>query len=77
MSEPHDNYWQAVADVADQIVAELRDAEPDEDRDERLHRLGGNRFLISRISAAGHAPPGVMRMRVSGLHSLLNFYRRK
>jgi peptidoglycan/xylan/chitin deacetylase (PgdA/CDA1 family) len=45
--------------------------------DERLHRPGGNRFLISRISAAGHAPPGVMRMRVSGLHSLLNFYRRK
>jgi len=37
--EQHDNYWQAVADVAEQIVAELRDADPDEDRDELLHRL--------------------------------------
>ena len=33
-----DNYWQAVEDVAEQIVEELDEAEPD-DRDELLHRL--------------------------------------
>jgi predicted transcriptional regulator len=33
----HDNYWQAVTDVAEQIVAELQDT--DEDQDEALHRL--------------------------------------
>ena len=38
-TEQHDDYWQAVTDVAEQIVAELRDAAPDEDRDEMLHRL--------------------------------------
>ena len=38
-NEQHDAYWQAVANVAEQIVAELQDAEPDEDRDELLHRL--------------------------------------
>ena len=38
-NEQHDNYWQAVTDVAEQIVAEVRDADPDEDRDELLHRL--------------------------------------
>ena len=38
-NEQHDNYWQAVADVAESIVAEVRDADPDEDRDELLHRL--------------------------------------
>lgn len=37
MSE-HDNYWQAVSDVAENIVAELRDASEGE-RDELLHRL--------------------------------------
>jgi hypothetical protein len=39
MPEAHDNYWQAVTDVAESIVAEVRDADPDEDRDELLHRL--------------------------------------
>jgi hypothetical protein len=38
-NEQHDNYWQAVADVAENIVAELRDADPEEDRDDLLHRL--------------------------------------
>ena len=33
----HDDYWQAVADVAEGIIAELEDT--DEDRDELLHRL--------------------------------------
>jgi len=33
-----DNYWQAVEDVAEQIVEELDQVEPDE-RDELLHRL--------------------------------------
>ena len=33
-----DNYWQAVEDVAEQIVEELDEVEPD-DRDELLHRL--------------------------------------
>lgn len=37
--EQHDAYWQAVKDTAEQIVAELRDADPDDDRDELLHRL--------------------------------------
>jgi hypothetical protein len=37
--QQHDNYWQTVTDVAEQIVAELHDADPDEDRDELLHRL--------------------------------------
>jgi predicted transcriptional regulator len=35
--QEHDNYWQAVADVAETIVAELQDT--DEDRDEMLTRL--------------------------------------
>mgnify|MGYP000992221464 CR=1 FL=1 len=38
-NEQHDTYWQAVADVAENIVAELQDADPEEDRDELLHRL--------------------------------------
>jgi hypothetical protein len=38
-NEQHDDYWQAVADVAESIVAEVQDADPDEDRDELLHRL--------------------------------------
>ena len=33
-----DDYWQAVEDLAEQIVEELNDAE-EEDRDELLHRL--------------------------------------
>jgi predicted transcriptional regulator len=33
-----DNYWQAVENLAEQIVEELGDAEAD-DRDELLHRL--------------------------------------
>lgn len=38
-NEQHDNYWQAVTDVAENIVAELQNADPEEDRDELLHRL--------------------------------------
>jgi hypothetical protein len=37
--QQHDDYWQAVTDVAESIVAELPDADPEEDRDELLHRL--------------------------------------
>ena len=37
--QQHDDYWQAVTDVAERIVAELQDTETDEDRDEILHRL--------------------------------------
>ena len=33
------DYWQAVTDVAEQIVDELQDTDTDEDRDEALHRL--------------------------------------
>lgn len=39
MAAEHDDYWQAVADVAENVVAELNDADPDEDRDELLTRL--------------------------------------
>lgn len=39
MSQDFDNYWQAVEDVAENVVAELADADPDEDRDEVLARL--------------------------------------
>lgn len=39
MSTDFDNYWQAVQDVAEAIVAELADADPDEDRNELLSRL--------------------------------------
>ena len=39
MSADHDNYWQAVQDVAENVVAELADADPEEDRDEILARL--------------------------------------
>lgn len=39
MSEDHDNYWQAVQYLAESIVAELDDADPEEDRDELLTRL--------------------------------------
>ena len=34
----NDNYWQAVSDLAQQIVDELNDSD-DEDRNELLHRL--------------------------------------
>jgi peptidoglycan/xylan/chitin deacetylase (PgdA/CDA1 family) len=61
-------------DVSPAVVAETEAAgyELGFIMDERLHRPTGNRFLISRVSAVGHAPLGAMRMRVSGLHSLLN-----
>lgn len=39
MAAEHDNYWQAVTDTAENVVAELADADPDEDRDELLTRL--------------------------------------
>lgn len=39
MSTEHDNYWQAVQDVAENVAAELADADPEEDRDELLSRL--------------------------------------
>lgn len=39
MAAEHDNYWQAVQDTAENVVAELADADPDEDRDELLTRL--------------------------------------
>lgn len=39
MSADFDNYWLAVQDVAENVVAELIDADPDEDRDELLARL--------------------------------------
>jgi len=39
MSSEHDDYWQAVIDVAENVVAELNDADADEDRDELLARL--------------------------------------
>jgi hypothetical protein len=35
--QEHDDYWQAVTDVAEQIVVKLQDT--DDDRDELLHRL--------------------------------------
>ena len=38
MPTDHDNYWQAVQDVAENIVAELADEDPEEDRDELLTR---------------------------------------
>jgi peptidoglycan/xylan/chitin deacetylase (PgdA/CDA1 family) len=67
------------SDISPAVVAETEAAgyELGFVMDERLYRPPGNRFLISRVSAVGHAPPGAMRMRVSGLHSLLNSYRRK
>lgn len=39
MAAEHDNYWQAVIDVAENVVAELNDADADEDREELLARL--------------------------------------
>jgi hypothetical protein len=44
MSQDHDHYWQAVEDVAEHIVAEMADADPDEDRDELLARLVHDRI---------------------------------
>lgn len=35
----HDDYWHAVTDVAENVVADLEDADEDEDRDELLSRL--------------------------------------
>jgi hypothetical protein len=35
--QDHDDFWQAVTDLSEQIVAEFQDT--DEDRDEALHRL--------------------------------------
>ena len=39
MSQDHDNYWQAVQDVVENVVVELADADPEEDRHELLTRL--------------------------------------
>ena len=39
MSQDFDNYWQAVQDVSENVVAELADADSDQERDELLHRL--------------------------------------
>ena len=39
MSQDHDNYWQAVQYLAESIVAELADEDPEEDRDVILTRL--------------------------------------
>lgn len=39
MSAEFDDYWQAVQEVAENIVAELNDAETNENRDEFLSRL--------------------------------------
>lgn len=39
MSSDFDNYWQAVTDVAEHVVAEMADADPEEDRHELLSRL--------------------------------------
>ena len=44
MSTDHDNYWQAVHDVAENVLAELADADPEEDRDELLARLVHDRI---------------------------------
>ncbi|MHB0960079.1 MAG: hypothetical protein ACYC0X_19910 [Pirellulaceae bacterium] len=37
--QEHEDYWQAVSDVADGIVAELEDTDNDDDRDELTTRL--------------------------------------
>ncbi|MHB0959295.1 MAG: hypothetical protein ACYC0X_23510 [Pirellulaceae bacterium] len=37
--QEHEDYWQAVSDVADGIIAELNDTDNDEDRDELMTRL--------------------------------------
>jgi peptidoglycan/xylan/chitin deacetylase (PgdA/CDA1 family) len=60
-------------DVSPAVIAETEAAgyELGFIMDERLHRRGGNRFLISRISAVGHVSLGAMRVRVSGLRGLL------
>jgi len=39
MSQDFDNYWLAVQYLAENIVAELADEDPEEDRDELLTRL--------------------------------------
>lgn len=38
IQQDSDNYWQAVEDLAEQIIEELNDSD-DEDRNELLHRL--------------------------------------
>lgn len=37
--QEHDEYWQAVTDVAENVVADLEDAADGDDRDELLSRL--------------------------------------
>lgn len=37
--QEHDDYWQAVTDVAENVVADLEDADDEDDRDELLTRL--------------------------------------
>jgi hypothetical protein len=37
--QQHEDYWQAVTDVAENVVAEFRDTDDDGDRDELLTRL--------------------------------------
>ena len=37
--QEHDDYWQAVNDVAEAVVAEMEDTDTEEDRDELLTRL--------------------------------------
>lgn len=37
--QEHDDYWQAVTDVAENVVADLEDADDEDDRDELISRL--------------------------------------
>jgi peptidoglycan/xylan/chitin deacetylase (PgdA/CDA1 family) len=64
----------SMRDVTPGVVAETEAAGYDLGfmMTERLQRQTGNRFQIARVSAPGHAPLGALRMRTSGLHSLLS-----
>ena len=37
--QEHDDYWQAVTDVAESVVSDLEDADDEDDRDELISRL--------------------------------------
>ncbi|MCB9951400.1 MAG: hypothetical protein H6824_10505 [Planctomycetaceae bacterium] len=65
--QEHDDYWQAVTDVAENVVADLGDDE--EDRDERLTRVIaekcdqhyyviGNELCIHTLKYSGNACAG-------------------
>ena len=47
--QEHDDYWQAVTDVAEAVVTELEDTDTEEDRDETADPAGPRSHRPARL----------------------------